>query len=101
MSLAALVLLASACEVRARVQVTVEEDGSGVVEVAVGLDREALAQVPDLDGNGTSDVTDLVALVRTDDLESAGWRGALGESAPRRPDSVGDAREPAWSRSSR
>jgi hypothetical protein len=72
--LAALVLLASACEVRTRVHVTAEEDGSGVVEVAVGLDREALAQVPDLDGNGTSDVTDLVALIRTDDLEAAGWR---------------------------
>ncbi len=72
--LAALVLLGSACEVRTRVQVTVEEDGSGVVEVAVGLDREALARVPDLDDDGTSDVTDLVALVRTDDLEAAGWR---------------------------
>jgi hypothetical protein len=72
--LVALVLLGSACEVRTRVQVTVEEDGSGVVEVAVGLDREALARVPDLDDDGTSDVTDLVALVRTDDLEAAGWR---------------------------
>jgi hypothetical protein len=80
--LAALVIVASACEVRSRVQVTVEEDGSGVVEVAVGLDREALAQVPDLDGNGTSDVTDLVALVRTDDLEAAGWR-------VREPDAAG------------
>jgi hypothetical protein len=72
--LAALILLASACEVQTRVQVTVEEDGSGLVEVAVGLDREALAQVPDLDGSGASDVTDLVALIRTDDLEAAGWR---------------------------
>jgi hypothetical protein len=79
--LAALVLMASACEVRTRVQVTVEEDGSGVVEVAVGLDREALAQVPDLDGNGTSDVTDLVALVRTEDLEAAGWRVSEPDAA--------------------
>lgn len=72
-SVAALVLLTTACEVRTRVEVTVDEDGSGTVAVAVGLDREALAQVPDLDGSGTSDVADLAALVRTEDLEAAGW----------------------------
>jgi hypothetical protein len=72
--LAALVLVASACEVRTRVEVSVEEDGSGTVEVAVGLDRAALAEVPDLDGDGTSGVADLAALVRTEDLEAAGWR---------------------------
>jgi outer membrane biosynthesis protein TonB len=71
---AALVVLASACEVRTRVEVAVEQDGSGTVEVAVGLDRAALARVPDLDGDGTSGVADLAALVRTEDLEAAGWR---------------------------
>ncbi|HEY8525790.1 MAG TPA: hypothetical protein VIL48_12535 [Acidimicrobiales bacterium] len=74
-------MLASACQVRARVEVAVEEDGSGAVEVAVGLDRAALERIPDVDGDGTSDVTDLAALVRTDDLEAAGWRVAEPEEA--------------------
>lgn len=68
-----LVVLGSACEVRATVDVVVEEDGSGTVEVAVGLDADALAQVPDLDGDGRSGAADLSALVRTEDLEAAGW----------------------------
>jgi hypothetical protein len=66
-------LLASACEVRTAVTVDVEEDGSGAVEVAAGLDAEALSRVPDLDDDGTSDSADLAALVRTDDLVAAGW----------------------------
>jgi hypothetical protein len=74
--LVALVLLASACQVRTQVRVTAEEDGSGTVDVAVGLDAEALERVPDLDDDGTSGVADLAALVRTEDLEAAGWHVA-------------------------
>jgi len=66
-------LVAAACEVQTAVTVDVEDDGSGTVEVAAGLDAEALDQLPDLDDDGTSDAADLAALVRTDDLQDAGW----------------------------
>lgn len=73
--LAALVaLVAAGCQVRTVVTVTVEDDGSGTVEVAVGLDAEALAKVPDLDGDGAGDPADLAALVRAEDLVTAGWK---------------------------
>jgi hypothetical protein len=69
----AIALVAAACEVRTTVTVDVEDDGSGTVEVAAGLDAEALGELPDLDDDGTSDAADLAALVRTDDLQAAGW----------------------------
>jgi hypothetical protein len=62
------------CEVRTTVSVDVAEDGSGRVEVAVGLDPEALGRLPDLDDDGRSTVDDLAALVRTDDLAATGWQ---------------------------
>lgn len=65
---------ASACQVRTVVTVDVDDDGSGTVEVAAGLDKEALSKVPDLDADGTSDAADLAALVRADDLVAAGWK---------------------------
>jgi hypothetical protein len=68
--------LASACQVRTTVTVDVADDGSGTVEVAVGLDADALARLPDLDDDGLSTVTDLVALVRRADLVEAGWEVA-------------------------
>jgi hypothetical protein len=75
--LAALSLLvvvgASACQVRTTVTLDVADDGSGTVEVAVDLDAEAVARLPDLDGDGVSDAADLAALVRDDDLVAAGW----------------------------
>jgi hypothetical protein len=64
---------ASACEVRTEVTVDVAEDGSGTVEVAVTLDEEAVARLPDLDGDATSDAADLAALLRDEDLAAAGW----------------------------
>ncbi len=60
---AALVILAAACQVRTDVAVRVDRDGSGTVSVAVNLDREAAAQIPDL-----------AAQLRTADLRRAGWR---------------------------
>jgi hypothetical protein len=59
--------------VRTDVTVTVEDDGSGAVEVAVGLDAEALGRVPDLDRDGAAGAADLMALVRVDDLVASGW----------------------------
>jgi hypothetical protein len=59
--------------VRTQVTVDVEEDGSGTVEVGVGLDEEALAELPDLDDNGASEAADLAQMVRADDLRAAGW----------------------------
>lgn len=58
--LAALVLLALAgCEVRTELNVTVEEDGSGDVEVALALDDDALSRRPDVfDELDLSDLTD-------------------------------------------
>ena len=71
------VLLAAGCQVRTVVTVSMEDDGSGTVDVAVGLDQEAVAKVPDLDGSGASNSADLVKLVRVDDLTAAGW--TIGE----------------------
>jgi hypothetical protein len=68
-----LVLTAAACQVRTTVAVDVADDGSGTVEVAVGLDAEAMGRVPDLDGDGAAAPADLAALVRDDDLVAAGW----------------------------
>ena len=70
-------LLVAGCQVRTEVTVTVDDDGSGDVEVAVGLDPEAVAQLPDLDRDGGADAADLMALVRVDDLTAAGW--SVGE----------------------
>jgi hypothetical protein len=44
------------------------------VEVATGLDDDALSKLPDLDGDGVSTTSDLAALVRTDDLVASGWQ---------------------------
>jgi hypothetical protein len=75
------ILVASACQVRTAVTVDVDDDGSGTVEVAAGLDDEALERLPDIDDNGTSDADDLAALVRTSDLVDAGWRVSEPQAA--------------------
>jgi hypothetical protein len=52
-------LLVAGCQVRAELNVSVEEDGSGVVELAVGLDEDALSRRPDvLEDLDLSDLTD-------------------------------------------
>jgi hypothetical protein len=58
--LALLVLLSLAgCEVRTEINVTVDEDGSGDVELAVALDEDAMSRRPDLlDELDLSDLTD-------------------------------------------
>lgn len=61
------------CQMQTKVTVEMADDGSGTVEVAVGLDDEAMAQLPDLDGSGVGDAADLTQLVRADDLEATGW----------------------------
>lgn len=68
-----LVVVLGACQVRTTVTVDVAADGSGTVEVAVSLDEEALAQIPDADGDGAAGPGDLSALVRVEDLDAAGW----------------------------
>lgn len=60
----ALVLLAG-CNVQLEVMVDVEEDGSGTVTAGVGLDAEASARFPNVDG-----------LLVTTDLTAAGWNVA-------------------------
>ncbi len=55
-------LFATACRVDATVDVTVDDDGSGVVSVAVEMDDEALAALGDP-----------VTAVPIDDLEANGW----------------------------
>jgi len=69
-------VLASACQVRTTVAVDVADDGSGTVDVAVGLDADAVGRLPDLDDDGLSTITDLAALVRRADLVAAGWEVA-------------------------
>ncbi|MGH9191805.1 MAG: VOC family protein [Acidimicrobiales bacterium] len=81
--LAALVaLVATACQVRTTVAVDVTEDGSGTVEVAVGLDADAVGRLPDLDDDGRSTVADVARLVRTDDLAAAGWEVSEPAAGP-------------------
>jgi hypothetical protein len=60
--LALLTLLTAGCRVDVLVGVEVEDDGSGVVRVAVGLDEEAMRRVP-----GLADQLEL------DDLVASGW----------------------------
>ena len=50
------------CQAKLPVHTTVEADGSGTVEVAVGLDDEAVAKAGDLGSQ-----------LRVDDLRAAGW----------------------------
>jgi len=57
------VVLAAGCQVRSTVDVSMASDGSGRVQVAVVLDREAAAKVPDLK-----------ASLRIEDLTAAGWQ---------------------------
>ena len=58
LAVVALLVLAG-CEVRGELNVTVEEDGSGDLELAVGLDEDALDRRPDvLDELDLSDLTD-------------------------------------------
>jgi hypothetical protein len=66
-------LLAAGCQVQTTVTVHMDDDGSGSVEVAVGLDEAALAELPDLDRSGVGDAADLAQLVRVDDLTATGW----------------------------
>ncbi|MBN2622065.1 MAG: hypothetical protein JXA83_01795 [Acidimicrobiales bacterium] len=68
-----LVVVLAACNVRTAVTVDVADDGSGTVEVALGLDADAVGRLPDLDDDGASGPADLAALVRADDLVAAGW----------------------------
>jgi hypothetical protein len=56
-------LLASACRLQLGVNVDVEEDGSGTVEVVVGVDRDGIERIGG----------DLGAVLAVDDLEDAGW----------------------------
>lgn len=55
--------LFAGCQVQVDVTVEAGHDGGGLVSVVVGLDAEALAQVPDLKSE-----------LRTRDLARAGWR---------------------------
>lgn len=71
--LLAVVVAVAGCQVTTVVTVQMDQDGSGQVEVRLGLDEEALSHVPNLDGSGVGSDANLRALVRTDDLEAAGW----------------------------
>lgn len=55
-------LLCSACQVTIAVGVDAQQNGSGVVRAGVGLDDDALNQIPDL-----------AQQLRVDDLKKAGW----------------------------
>jgi hypothetical protein len=57
----ALLLLLTGCQIRVAAGVEARRDGSGVVRAGVGLDREALKEVPDLPNR-----------LRVDDLRKAG-----------------------------
>jgi len=61
-ALALALLLCSACQVTIAVGVDAKQNGSGVVRAGVGLDDDALHQIPDL-----------AEQLRVDDLKKAGW----------------------------
>ena len=73
-------LLAAGCQVQTAVTVHMDDDGSGTVEVAVGLDEAALAELPDLDRSGVGDPADLTQMVRVEDLTATGWTVAAAET---------------------
>jgi hypothetical protein len=58
-----LAVLGAGCRLQLDVNVDVAEDGSGVVEVVVGLDADALRRIGG----------DLAAVMEVDDLVDAGW----------------------------
>lgn len=58
-----LLLVTSGCRLELDVNVTVEEEGSGTVEVVTGLDEDAVERIGG----------DLAAVVELDDLRAAGW----------------------------
>lgn len=58
-----LLLVTSGCRLELDVNVAVEEDGSGSVEVVTGLDDDAIGRIGG----------DLAAVVELDDLRAAGW----------------------------
>jgi hypothetical protein len=58
-----LVLVASGCRLELDVNVTVEEDGSGTVEVVTAVDPDGIERIGG----------DLAAVVELDDLRAAGW----------------------------
>lgn len=60
--LALTLLLVGACELRTQLNITVDDDGSGTVEVVVGLDEESATLRPDLLGD-----------LAVDRLVDAGW----------------------------
>ena len=63
LTFAALVaVVLTSCRVDTQVDVTMVDDGSGVIEVIVTLDEEAAAEVPDLEND-----------LRVEDLEATGW----------------------------
>jgi len=57
-------LLVSGCRLEIDLNVAVEEDGSGVVEVVVGLDEDAIERIGG----------DLEAVMEVEDLLASGWR---------------------------
>lgn len=56
------VVALGACRVETEVGLSVGEDGSGVVEVGIGLDDDALARVPGIEDE-----------LRVEDLRATGW----------------------------
>ena len=62
LALLVVVLASAGCQIRTEVGVDVEEDGSGIVSVSVGLDDDAMRRVPGLEQE-----------LRLDDLRATGW----------------------------
>jgi len=62
-------MVLTACRLDAAVDVVVEDDGRGTVEVVATLDPDALERIGG----------DLAAVLATDDLEAAGWQVSIPE----------------------
>jgi hypothetical protein len=69
--LAAVLLGAAACQSRVAIDARVERDGSGVLNVGVGVDDAALQRIGDLDRQ-----------VRVGDLAAAGWQVSRAHKEP-------------------
>lgn len=67
-------LLVAGCQVRSELNVTVDEDGSGTVELAVALDEDALSRRPDvLEELDLSDLTGTGWEIAGPEEEVDGW----------------------------
>jgi len=83
-------LVVAGCQVRSELNLTVDEDGSGTVELAVALDEDAMSRRPDvLDELDLSDLTDTGWEITGPEEEADGWTWLRARHDFGTPDELG------------